>query len=85
MRRDPWPDVLEVWGVTWTKQGQVWVGPAIADPEDPMLALAVACERIVRRDGRYVMVDPSRALDRFIWADGELGEESVNPEAENAP
>jgi hypothetical protein len=30
-----------------------------------MLATAVACERIIRRDGRDVMVDPGLTLDRF--------------------
>jgi len=63
--RDTWPDVFEIWGVTWAKEGKVWVGPAITDPEDPMLATAVACERIIRRDGRDVMVDPGLTLDRF--------------------
>jgi hypothetical protein len=32
-----------------------------------MLATAVEYERITRRDGRYVMVDPSITLDRFGW------------------
>jgi hypothetical protein len=27
----------------------------------------VAYERIIRRDGRYVMVDPGITLDRFGW------------------
>jgi len=67
MRRKSYPDVLEIWGVTWTKAGTVWVGPAITEPEDPMLALSVAYERIIHQDGRYVMVDPSITLDRFGW------------------
>jgi hypothetical protein len=29
-------------------------------------------ERIIRQDGRDVMVDPSMTLDRFGWADGDL-------------
>jgi hypothetical protein len=40
-RRVPLPDVLEIWGIPWTKRGDVWDGPAITDPEDPTLALAV--------------------------------------------
>jgi len=67
--KGPLPDVLEIWGIIWTKQGEVWVGSAITDPEDSMLALAVECQRIERRDGRYVMVDPSITLDRFSWTD----------------
>lgn len=35
MRRERYPDVREIWGVTWTTQGQVWVGPAITDPRTP--------------------------------------------------
>jgi hypothetical protein len=27
----------------------------------------VVYERIIRRDGRYVMVDPGFTLDRFGW------------------
>jgi hypothetical protein len=63
------PDVLGIWGITWTrtKGRRGWVGPATADPEDPMLAMAVEYERIVRRDGHYVMLDPSITLDRFGW------------------
>jgi hypothetical protein len=70
-RRPPLPDVLEIWGIPWTKRGRVWEGPAITDPEDPMLALAVECQRIARRDGRYVMVDPSITLNRFTWTDAD--------------
>jgi hypothetical protein len=69
--KEPLPDVLEIWGITWTKQGDVWIGPAITDPEDRMLALAVECQRIERRDGCYVMVDPSITLDRFGWDDDD--------------
>jgi hypothetical protein len=36
-----------------------------------MLALAVECQRIIRRDGHYVMVDPSITLDRFCWNDDD--------------
>jgi hypothetical protein len=74
MPKEKYPDVLEIWGITWThtKGRRGWVGPAIADPEDRMLALAVECQRIVRRDGRYVMLDPSITLDRFGWSDGDL-------------
>jgi hypothetical protein len=68
-RRPPLPDVLEIWGIPWTKRGRVWKGPAISAPEDPTLALAVECQRIERRDGRYVMVDPALTLDRFCWTD----------------
>ena len=67
MSREPYPDVLEIWGVTWTKAGKVWVGPAITDPEDPMLGTAVTYERIIRKDGHYVLVDLSITLDRFGW------------------
>jgi hypothetical protein len=69
MPKAKYPDVLEVWGFTWTKQGKVWVGPAVTDPEDRTLALAVEHERIIRRGGYYVMVDPSITLDRFGWTE----------------
>jgi hypothetical protein len=59
--------VREIWGVTWTQAGTVWVGPAITDPEDRRLALAVACQRIMRQDGRDVRVDTGITLDRFKW------------------
>jgi hypothetical protein len=71
MRNEEYPDVLEIWGVTWTKRGDGWEGPAITDPEDGMLALAVEYQRIIRRDGRYMMVDPSITLDRFSWDDDD--------------
>ncbi len=32
--REPYPNTLSLWGITWTKQGEVWVGPAITDPEE---------------------------------------------------
>jgi hypothetical protein len=69
MSRAKYSAILELWGHTWahTQGRRGWIGPAITDPEDPTLALAVACERIVRRDGRYVMVDPGLTLDRFGW------------------
>jgi hypothetical protein len=65
---------LEIWGIPWTYVQEVrgWIGPAITDPEEPMLALAVECQRIVRRDGRYVMVDPSITLNRFGWGPGDI-------------
>ena len=47
----------DIWGVTWTKRGDV-EGPPITDPEDRILALSVEYQRIIRQDGRYVMVDP---------------------------
>jgi hypothetical protein len=72
MPRRQYPDTIELWGHTWTKHGTVWLGPAIAAPEDPTLALAVTYERIVRRDGRYVMVDPGITLDRFGWGPGDI-------------
>jgi len=61
--------VIELWGVTWTKPrgGQEWLGPAITDPEDPDLAWAAEFQRIVRREGRYVLEDPGITLDRFGW------------------
>jgi hypothetical protein len=72
MHSEPYPDVLELWGVTWTREGEVWIGPAITDPEDPTLALSVEYQRIVRRDGRYGMVDPGITLDRFGWGPGDM-------------
>jgi len=65
-------DTVIISDVTWTKNGTVWVGPAIADPEDPTLALSVEDQRIVRRDGRYVLVDPSITLDRFGWDEDDV-------------
>jgi len=50
-----------------TGVGGAGVGPVITDPEDLMLAMAVECKRIIRQDGRYVMVDPGITLDRFGW------------------
>jgi hypothetical protein len=32
----------------------------------------VAYQRIVRRDGRYVMVDPGLTLDRFGWDEDDV-------------
>jgi hypothetical protein len=71
MPRAKYPDVLEVWGITWThtKGTRGWLGPAITDPEDRMLAGCVEYERIIRRDGHYVMLDPGITLDRFCWTE----------------
>lgn len=69
MPRSTYPRVLELLGHTWRKPkgSQVWLGPAITDPEDPGLAWAVEYQRIVRRNGRYVLEDPGITLDRFGW------------------
>jgi hypothetical protein len=72
MSSEPYPETLIIWGITWTKAGTVWVGPTIADPEDQMLATAVEYQRLVRRDGRSIMVDPGPTLDRFGWSDGDI-------------
>jgi hypothetical protein len=45
-----------------------------------MLATAVEYQRIVRRDGCYVLLDPSITLDRFGWEDGDLT--ITDPDAE---
>jgi hypothetical protein len=66
MRREPYPDVLEVWGLTRTKRGDVWEGPPTGDPT-PYLPLALELGRIAVRGGRYVMADPGLTLDRFGW------------------
>jgi hypothetical protein len=66
------PAMVEIWGITWTTQGNVWIGPAITDPEDPMLKGAVDAQRIIRQDGRYVMVDSWLTLDRFTWEEGDV-------------
>jgi hypothetical protein len=66
MSKSKYPDTIDMWGITWMKQGQVWIGPAITDPEDPLLALAVQYECIIRRDGRYVLENPSN--DRYFRA-----------------
>jgi hypothetical protein len=71
MRHEEYPDVLDIWGVTWTKRGDVWEGPVITDPEDGILALSVEYQRIIRRDGRYVMLDPGITLNRFSWDDDD--------------
>jgi hypothetical protein len=39
------------------------------DPEDATLALSVEYQRIIRKDGRYVMLDPGITLDRFGWTE----------------
>jgi hypothetical protein len=69
--RSKYPRIIELWGHTWTKPRgqQVWLGPMISDPEDPILALSVEYERIIRKDGRYVMVDPGITLNRFGWTE----------------
>jgi hypothetical protein len=68
MSRDPSPDVLHLWGITWTKRGDVWEGPPTSDPT-PCLPLALELGRIEVRGDRYVMTDPSITLDRFTWTD----------------
>ena len=72
--KDTWPDELEISGVTWAKPKgeQGWVGPAITDLEDPRLALLVESERIIRENGRNVLVDLSMTLDRFGWEEDDL-------------
>jgi hypothetical protein len=65
MSRKPYPNLLEIWGVTWTKVGKVGGSPATTDPENPMLGTAVKYERIIRKDGHYVLVNPSITLNRF--------------------
>ena len=72
MSREPYPDTLILWDVTWTKAGMVWVGPAITNPENERLATAVHDERIIRQDGRPVMVDPGIILDRFGWDEDDV-------------
>jgi hypothetical protein len=69
-RRAPLPDVLHIWDVTWTKRGDVWEGPPTSDPT-PYLLLAAELGRIEVRGDRYVLVDPSRTLDRFTWTDDD--------------
>ena len=69
MRRSKYPDTLERWALTRTQAGDVRPGPAIADPEDQTLAFSLACKRIIRREGHYVMVDLSISLDRWCWTD----------------
>jgi hypothetical protein len=81
MRKDPYPDVLEIWDFTWTKRGDVWEGPPTSDPT-PYLALELG--RIEVRGDRYVMADPGLTLDRFGWADGDL-EELPDADEEDAP
>jgi len=74
--RSKYPRILELWGHTWTKPKgrRVWLGPAITDPEDHTLAGAVEYQRIVRRDGSYVLEDPGIIFDRFGWdEDAEEG------------
>jgi hypothetical protein len=83
MSRDPWPDVLHLWDVVWTKHGDVWEGPPTSDPT-PSLPLALELGRIEVRADRYVMTDPGRTLDRFGWADGEVGYHPAHPEEEEA-
>jgi hypothetical protein len=81
MRPDPYPDVLELWGLTWTKHGGVWEGPPTSDPT-PFLPLALELGRIAVGGDRYVLVDPGLTLDRYGWADGDLEYHPVNPEEE---
>jgi hypothetical protein len=83
MRRSNAPDVLEVWGLTWTRRGDVWEGPPTSDPA-PFLPLALELGRIEVRGDRYVMVDPRITLDRFGWEEGDL-EEVPDADEEDAP
>jgi hypothetical protein len=88
MSRSKLPDVLEVWGHTWTKiKGKRgWVGPAITDPEDPTLAFAEECQRIIRRGGHYVMEDPAITLYRFCWTDDDAeGLTLMSPDGTEIP
>jgi hypothetical protein len=71
-QREPLPDVLEIWGITWTKRGDVWDGPAVGGPDEAMLREARHFKRIEVRDGRYVMVDPWLTLGRFTWTEGDV-------------
>lgn len=66
MRREPYPDVLHIWDITWTKRGDVWEGPPTSDPT-PYLPLALELGRIEVQGDRYVMADPGITLDRFGW------------------
>jgi hypothetical protein len=74
MRREPLPDVLKIWDITWTKRGKAWEGPEVGGPDDEMLQMAVHYERIVVQDNRYVMVDPWITLGRFTWEKDDLEE-----------
>jgi hypothetical protein len=81
MSRDPYPAVLELWGLTWTKAGDVWQGPPTSDPT-PFLPLALELGRIAVRGNRYVVVHPGLTLDQFGWEDGDVDHHPVNPEEE---
>jgi hypothetical protein len=70
--RETWPDVFKIWGVTWGKEGKVWVGLAVIDIENPRMALSVESERIIRENGRNVLVDLSMTLDRFGWEEDDI-------------
>jgi hypothetical protein len=66
MRRECYPDVLEIREVTWTRRGDVWEGPPTSDPT-PFLPLALELGRIEVRGDRYVMTDHGLTLNRFGW------------------
>jgi hypothetical protein len=85
MPRAKLPDILEFWGYTWThiKGRRGWLGPAIT--EAPELAWAVECERVIRRDGRYVMLNPWITLNRFGWSDGDITIRNPGEGVEDAP
>jgi hypothetical protein len=74
------PDVLHLWRITWTRQGDVWVGPPVGGPEDGVLRTALHYQRIEVRDGVYVMSNPWRTLDRFTWYEGDV--EITRPDEE---
>jgi hypothetical protein len=81
-RREPWPDVLHIWRITWTKRGDVWEGPLVGGPDDRMLREAVRYERIEVRGDRYVMGHPERTMDRTTWYEGdvEISRPSTTPQ-----
>jgi hypothetical protein len=81
-RREALPDVLHIWGMIWTKRGEVWDGPAVGGPDDALLREAVHFNCIEVWDGHYVMVDPWLTLGRFTWYEGDV--EISRPE-EGAP
>ena len=70
--REPLPDVLHLWRIAWTRQGDVWVGPAVGGPEDGVLRGALLYQRIEIQGDHYVMSNPWRTLNRFTWYEDDV-------------
>ena len=72
MPKESLPDVLYLWDFTWTRQGDVGVGPRVGGPDDAMLREARHCQHIEVQGEPSVMSHPWLTLDCFTWHAGDL-------------